>query len=138
MQLWIGRSHCEQRSTSKLIPGRGQSGPGAVDRMGGLGILRQRVTDTCTGDSTRKPLQSPPLVFFLHKIPLSSKYSFPLYCQRVLATHGGGIPSDGKNLSNDSQKRKRGFINYGSSPQGVGQSSSLCVTYCRLDLRMVI
>ena len=124
MQLWIGRSQSEQRSKSRLIPGRGQSGPGAVGRMGGLGTLRQRVTDTCTGDT--KPLQSPPLVFFIHKIPLSSNYSFPLHCQRVLATHGAGIPLDGKTLSNESQKRKRGFIKDGSSLQGVGQSSSLC------------
>ena len=40
----------EKKVKIELIPGRGQSGHGAVVQMGGWGTLRQRVTDTCTGD----------------------------------------------------------------------------------------
>ena len=50
MQLWIGQSHHEKKVKIELIQGRGQSGHGAVVQMGGWGTLRQRVTDTCTGD----------------------------------------------------------------------------------------
>ena len=45
-------SHIRKQIKAKveLIPGRGQSGLGAVAQMGGLVTLRQRVTDTSTGD----------------------------------------------------------------------------------------
>ena len=48
-------SHLRKQTEAKieliLFPGRGQSGLGAVAQMGGLVTLRQRVTDTSTGDN---------------------------------------------------------------------------------------